>query len=92
MSDVSAIEWTDATWNAVTGCTRISPGCANCYIERTVPFRTRRRRFERVGNAETTGVEIHRERLAWPAGPGPRRRARELGRPIRVFVNSLSDL
>jgi protein gp37 len=36
---VTTIEWTDATWNPVTGCTRVSPGCANCYIERTPPFR-----------------------------------------------------
>ncbi|MGH7767276.1 MAG: DUF5131 family protein, partial [Candidatus Binatia bacterium] len=31
MGDKSAIEWTDATWNPVTGCTKISPGCKNCY-------------------------------------------------------------
>ena len=34
MSDNSAIEWTDATWNPVTGCTKISRGCDNCYAER----------------------------------------------------------
>ena len=34
MADKSAIEWTDATWNPVTGCTKISPGCDNCYAER----------------------------------------------------------
>jgi protein gp37 len=33
MSDHSAIEWTDATWNPVRGCTKISPGCARCYAE-----------------------------------------------------------
>jgi len=33
MSDHSAIEWTDATWNPVRGCTKISPGCAHCYGE-----------------------------------------------------------
>jgi len=33
MSDNSSIEWTDATWNPITGCTKISPGCANCYAE-----------------------------------------------------------
>jgi protein gp37 len=33
MSDHSAIEWTDATWNPVTGCTKVSPGCAHCYAE-----------------------------------------------------------
>ena len=45
MSELSAIEWTDATWNPVTGCTKVSPGCANCYIERTPPFRMAGRRF-----------------------------------------------
>ena len=34
MSENSRIEWTDATWNPVTGCTKISPGCKNCYAER----------------------------------------------------------
>ena len=34
MSDRSAIEWTEATWNPVTGCTEVSPGCAHCYAKR----------------------------------------------------------
>ena len=34
MSDRSRIEWTDATWNPVRGCTKISPGCKHCYAER----------------------------------------------------------
>src|SRR3954453_3562228 len=34
MADTSHIEWTDATWNPVTGCTKISPGCKHCYAER----------------------------------------------------------
>jgi len=33
MSDKSSIEWTDSTWNPVTGCSKVSPGCANCYAE-----------------------------------------------------------
>lgn len=37
MADKSLIEWTDATWNPVTGCTRVSEGCRNCYMARTVP-------------------------------------------------------
>ena len=34
MGDKSAIEWTDATWNPVTGCTKVGPGCDHCYAER----------------------------------------------------------
>jgi protein gp37 len=36
VADLSGIEWTDATWNPLTGCTKISPGCKNCYAERLV--------------------------------------------------------
>ena len=80
---MSKIEWTDATWNPVTGCTRVSPGCANCYIERTPPFRKTGRRFERIGNESTTGVALHPDRLDQPL---------RWRRPRRVFVNSMSDL
>jgi hypothetical protein len=45
VSERTAIEWTDATWNPVTGCTKVSPGCAYCYIERTPPMRMAGRRF-----------------------------------------------
>jgi len=83
VSDNSAIEWTDSTWNVVTGCTRVSPGCANCYIERTPPFRISGRRFERIGNEETTGLVLHPERLEIPL---------RWRKPRRIFVNSLSDL
>ena len=37
MSDQTSIEWTDATWNSVTGCQKISPGCKNCYAARLAP-------------------------------------------------------
>jgi len=83
MSDNSAIEWTEATWNPVTGCTRISAGCANCYIERTMPFRVERRRFDGPQIGATTGVRLHPDRLGMPV---------RWRRPRRVFVNSLSDL
>jgi protein gp37 len=79
----SAIEWTNATWNPVTGCTRVSPGCAHCYIERTIPFRSVGRKFERIGNEETTGITLHPERLEQPL---------RWRRPRMIFVNSLSDL
>ena len=45
MSDRTKIEWTDATWNPVTGCTRVSPGCENCYIDWAPPFRIEGRHF-----------------------------------------------
>ena len=45
MSDKTKIEWADATWNPVTGCTRVSPGCENCYIDWAPPFRIEGRHF-----------------------------------------------
>jgi protein gp37 len=79
MADHSAIEWTDATWNPTTGCTKISPGCAHCYIERTPPFRIQRRAFVKGA----TDFRLHEDRLDTPL---------RWKQPRRVFVNSLSDL
>lgn len=79
MSSSSSIEWTDATWNPVTGCTKVSPGCANCYIERTPAFRINGRRFER----DHIPLRLHADRLEQPL---------HWRKPRRVFVNSLSDL
>lgn len=80
---MSKIEWTDETWNPVTGCTRVSEGCRNCYIERTPPMRMAHRRFdgERIG--ATTGVQLHHQRLRKPL---------EWRRPRRIFVCSMADL
>lgn len=78
MSENSAIEWTDATWNPTTGCTKVSPACANCYIERTIPFRTQGRKFV---NGHIP-LQLHANRLKAPVK----------WKPSRVFVNSLSDL
>lgn len=81
-ADRSAIEWTEATWNPVTGCSKVSPGCAHCYAE------TLSRRFrwsERPwtpANAEAN-VVLHPERLDQPL---------RWRRPRTVFVNSMSDL
>lgn len=83
MSDTSTIEWTEATWNVVTGCTRVSEGCDHCYIERTVPFRVAGRRFDQPGVGGTTGVVLHPERQDKPL---------HWRRPRRIFVNSLADL
>lgn len=84
------IEWTRGddgtpgmTWNIVTGCTRVSSGCDRCYIERTVPFRTAGRKFDKPGVGGTTGVQLHPERLDWPL---------RWRKPRKVFVPSLADL
>lgn len=80
MSDRSEIEWTDATWNPVRGCTKVSPGCKFCYAE------TFAERFRGVpGNPFEHGFDL---RLVPTALDLPRRwRAGRL-----VFVNSMSDL
>ena len=79
MSDNSAIEWTDATWNPVTGCTKVSPGCAYCYAEGITL------RFKRGGPylPGKTTIKLHHDRLE---APGKWKSSR------RVFVNSMSDL
>src|SRR5262249_40882107 len=79
MSINTGIEWTDATWNPVTGCTKVSPGCAHCYIERTPAFRIAHRRFVRGA----IPLIVHSDRLDQPL---------HWRKPRRVFVNSLSDL
>lgn len=95
MADGSSIEWCDATWNPLRGCTRVSPGCVNCYAEVLTA------RFSKRG--------MWGEGLAkWVSRPGGKHEARWTGkillveealehplhwkRPRRVFVNSLSDL
>ena len=80
MSDNSKIEWTEATWNPVTGCTRVSPGCAHCYAERFAE------RFRGVsGHPFERGfdVQVREERLRQPL---------DWKKPRRIFVNSMSDL
>jgi protein gp37 len=79
MSTNTGIEWTDATWNPVTGCTKVSPGCAHCYIERTPAFRIAGRHFVRGA----IPIAVHDNRLEQPL---------HWRKPRRVFVNSLSDL
>lgn len=79
MAQTSAIEWCEATLNPWTGCTKVDPACAHCYIENTPPFRMSGRRFER-GHIP---LVFHMERLTAMM----RRR-----KPTLYFVNSLSDL
>jgi protein gp37 len=83
VADHSKIEWTDATWSPVTGCTRVSDGCLHCYIERTPPFRMAGRKFDHDGIGATTGVRLHSERLDKPMG---------WRKPRRIFVCSMADL
>lgn len=80
MSSSSKIEWTDATWNPVRGCTKISPGCKHCYAE------TFAERFRGVpGHPYEQGFDLRLipEKLAEPL---------RWNSPKRVFVNSMSDL
>jgi protein gp37 len=80
MSDRSAIEWTDATWNPVRGCTKVSDGCRHCYAEVIAE------RFRGVrGNPFEFGFDLRLvpEKLAQPVS---------WKAPRRVFVNSMSDL
>jgi protein gp37 len=80
MSDNSAIEWTDATWNPVTGCTKVSPGCDHCYAE-TFAERWRGTPGHHFENG--FDVTLRPERLDQPM---------RWKRPRRIFVNSMSDL
>ncbi len=80
MTDRSAIEWTDATWNPVTGCTKITRGCDNCYAER---FAERFRGTPGHPYEDGFKLTLRPERLAQPLA---------WKRPRRVFVNSMSDL
>ena len=80
MAQKSTIEWTDTTWNPVTGCTKVSKGCDNCYAERFSE------RFRGVrGHPFETGFDLtlRPERLSQPL---------TWKRSRRVFVNSMSDL
>ena len=80
MSDHSSIEWTDATWNPVTGCTKVSPGCKHCYAQ------TFAERFRGVpGHPFEQGFDLRLwpERLTLPLA---------WKTPRRIFVNSMSDL
>jgi protein gp37 len=80
MANVTAIEWTDTTWNPVTGCTKISAGCDHCYAERfSERFRgTAGHPFERGFD-----LTLRPDRIAQPLS---------WRKPRMVFVNSMSDL
>jgi len=80
MANNSAIEWTGSTWNPVTGCTKISPGCKNCYAERM----TRRLKAMRQPNyMNGFKLTLHEHALELPL---------RWKKPQTIFVNSMSDL
>lgn len=81
MGDNSKIQWTDASWNPVTGCTRVSPGCDHCYMMAQWP------RLHGMGvkgyEGESDQVHLHPDRLDIPL---------HWQRPRKIFVCSMSDL
>jgi protein gp37 len=82
LSDKTGIQWTDATWNPVTGCSKVSPGCAHCYAE-TLSLRFGWSARPWLPQYAPENVVLHPERLDQPL------RWRQ---PRRIFVNSMSDL
>jgi protein gp37 len=80
MGTKSSIEWTESTWNPVTGCTKISPGCDNCYAERmALRLRAMGQPNYRNGFALTEQPRMLELPLRWRT-------------PQTIFVNSMSDL
>ncbi len=80
MGQLSKIEWTGSTWNPITGCTKISPGCMHCYAERMA------RRLEAMGQpnyANGFKLTTHEHALGLPLA---------WKKPQTIFVNSMSDL
>lgn len=80
MATGSGIEWTEATWNPLTGCTKVSPGCKHCYAERLS------RRLQAMGNAKYANgfrLTLHEDALELPL---------RWRKPRSIFVNSMSDL
>ena len=80
MSLKSQIEWTDATWNPVTGCTEVSPGCDHCYAK---VFAERWRGVPGHHYEQGFDLKLWPERLDYPL---------KWRKPRRIFVNSMSDL
>src|SRR5688572_28779325 len=80
MSAQTSIEWTDATWNPVTGCTQVSPGCDHCYA---LAFAERFRGVPNHPYEQGFDLKLWPERLELPL---------RWRKPRRLFVNSMSDL
>ncbi len=80
MATLSSIEWTDATWNPLTGCNKVSPGCKNCYAERLS------HRLQKMGQRNYRNgfkLTLHESALDIPL---------KWVKPKMIFVNSMSDL
>src|SRR5262245_6384172 len=80
VGDQSQIEWADATWNPITGCTKVSPGCKHCYAERLAE------RLQAMGNPRYRNgfkLTLHHDQLRLPL---------RWRTPRHIFVNSMSDL
>jgi protein gp37 len=80
MAGNSSIEWTEATWNPVTGCTKVSEGCRHCYAH------TMAKRLHAMGNPRYTNgfeVTLHHDLIDAPL---------KWKKPRKIFVNSMSDL
>ncbi len=80
MPNKSKIEWTESTWNPVSGCTKISNGCENCYAERMAK---RLQAMGTKGYEDGFKVTLHPESLEKPL---------KLKKPQMIFVNSMSDI
>ena len=80
MAQDSAIEWTDATWNPVTGCTKISPGCKNCYAHLM------------AGRLHAMGQARYRNNFGVTLQPDIIDQPLRWNQPRKIFVNSMSDL
>jgi protein gp37 len=80
MATNSHIEWTDATWNPITGCTKISPGCKHCYAERL------------AGRLRAMGQANYRNGFGLTLQPHMLELPLSWKTPRRIFVNSMSDL
>lgn len=90
MSDTTGIAWTDATWSPITGCERVSPGCAHCYAEQLTATRLAHQpKYKGLATITASGephwtgeVRIHEDELEKPL---------HWKKPRMIFVNSMSD-
>jgi len=80
MADNSSIEWTESTWNPVTGCDKISPGCKHCYAERM------------ANRLQKMGMHQYKDGFKLALQPEALKLPHKWKKPRTIFVNSMSDL